>query len=86
MDDIVMEKRLELCGEYVRYQDIIRWGIANKMKDQGKQIPSFTSTGSVNWEEYNTGDNAGFKEKHWLLPFPEVEISLNSNITQNPGW
>ncbi|MBN2805033.1 MAG: RagB/SusD family nutrient uptake outer membrane protein [Prolixibacteraceae bacterium] len=86
MDDIVLEKRLELCGEYVRYQDIIRWGIADKMKDQGKQIPSFTSSGSVNWEEYNTGDNAGFKEKHWLLPFPEVEISLNSNITQNPGW
>lgn len=86
MDDIVLEKRLELCGEYVRYQDIIRWGIADKMKNQGKQIPSFTSSGSVNWEEYSTGDNAGFKDEHWFLPFPEVEISLNSNIIQNPGW
>jgi hypothetical protein len=86
LEDIMLEKRLELCGECVRYQDMIRWKIANKMVNQGKQIPSFTSAGTVRWVEYNTGDKAGFKEKHWLLPFPETEITLNKNISQNNGW
>jgi hypothetical protein len=86
MNDVMLEKRLELWGEDVRYQDMIRWGIADKMKDQGKKTPWFGSNGQVRWEVYNTGDAAGFKERHMLLPFPETEISLNSNVTQNPGW
>jgi len=86
MDDIMLEKRLELCGESVRYQDMIRWGIANKMANQGKQTPWFTSGSTVKWVEYNAGDKAGFKEKHLLLPFPETEVTLNPNVKQNPGW
>ena len=27
-----------------------------------------------------------FKSRHNLLPYPGVEIRLNPNITQNPGW
>lgn len=64
----------------------IRWGIGNKMKDQGKQIPWFTSSGTIKWMEYNGEGKAGFKEKHLLLPFPETEITLNPNVKQNPGW
>lgn len=86
MEDVMLEKRLELCGECVRYQDMLRWKIADKMVNQGKRTPSFTSAGTVRWVEYNTGDKAGFKSRHLLLPFPEVEITLNKNITQNPGW
>ncbi len=86
MEDIMIEKRLELCGESVRFQDMIRWGIADKMADQGKQTPWFTSGGTVRWEVYNSGDKAGFKSKHQLLPFPEVELQLNPNISQNEGW
>ncbi len=86
MEDVMLEKRLELCGECVRFQDMLRWKIADKMVDQGKETPSFLSGGTVRWVEYNAGDKAGFKEKHWLLPFPEVEITLNENVTQNPGW
>ena len=86
MEDVMLEKRLELCGEGVRFQDMIRWGIGNKMKDQGKQIPWFTSSGTIKWMEYNGEGKAGFKEKHLLLPFPETEITLNPNVKQNPGW
>ncbi len=85
MEDIQTEKRLELCGEGVRFQDMVRWGIADQMSEQGKKTPWFTSSGTIRWEEYN-GNEAGFRSKHWLLPFPEVEIQLNSNIEQNEGW
>ncbi|MCF0168133.1 MAG: RagB/SusD family nutrient uptake outer membrane protein, partial [Bacteroidales bacterium] len=86
--DIQVEKRLELCGEGVRYQDLIRWGIAaEKMKDQGKNCPLLDSNGNIEYKVYNTDANRfGFKEKHNLLPYPGVEIRLNPNIKQNPGW
>lgn len=77
---IKIERRLELAFEFVRYQDLIRWGdAANVLADQGKQIPR----GDGTFFEF---PDAGFKEKHWLLPFPEDEIMVNPNIVQNPGW
>ena len=84
MDDIKAEKRLELCNEAVRYQDLVRWGDAQSaMKDQGKEIPSFTTNG-VQWNFKN--ETYGFKEKNNLLPIPLKEIELNPNMTKNAGW
>ncbi|WP_303922469.1 RagB/SusD family nutrient uptake outer membrane protein [Draconibacterium sediminis] len=77
---IKTERRLELAFEFVRYQDLIRWGdAADVLADQGKQIPR----GDGTFFEF---PDAGFKEKHWLLPFPESELLVNTNIVQNPGW
>ena len=87
MDDIMLEKRLELCAESVRFQDMLRWGIAeDKLKNQGQRQPWLQSNGTVNWIEYNPGNTAGFKTRNNLMPFPQVEITLNKNIVQNTGW
>ena len=84
MDDIKTEKRLELCNESVRYQDLIRWGDAQAaMADQGKEIPSYATTG-VQWNFKN--ETYGFKEKNKLLPIPLKEIELNPNMSKNEGW
>lgn len=89
LDDIKSEKRLELCGEGLRYQDLVRWGDAEKkMKDNGGRCPKLESNGAVTYDNYN-GDDAsryGFKAKHNRLPYPGVEIRLNKNIEQNEGW
>lgn len=87
MDDVMTEKRLELCGEGVRYQDMQRWGIAaDLLKDQGKEIPWFSSNGTVRWEVYNKTAYGYVEGKNELLPFPATEITLNPNIKQNPNW
>jgi len=79
-EDIKLERRLELAFEFVRYQDLIRWGDAAKvLVDQGKRIPRGDGT-------YFEMPDAGFKERHWLLPFPDTEMNVNPNLTQNPGW
>ena len=84
LNDIKIEKRLELCNESVRYQDLVRWGDAESaMKEQGKEIPQFGNTG-VQWNYKNS--NYGFKERNKLLPIPLKEIELNPNMVQNPGW
>jgi hypothetical protein len=86
MEDIMLEKRLELCGESVRYQDMLRWKIANKMSAQGTRTPWFLANGTTDWIEYNSATTAGFKDRHWLLPFPQTELTNNPNVKQNPGW
>jgi hypothetical protein len=86
METIMLEKRLELCGEGVRLQDMLRWNLAGKMSAQGTKTPSLLPNGTVNYSANNTQETAGFKERHWLLPFPQEELTNNPNITQNPGW
>lgn len=89
LEDIQREKRIELCGEGTRFQDMIRWGIAEeRMKNQGEKCPFLDSNGNVTYQKFNGDDTSkyGFKPKHNLLPYPGVEIRLNSNIKQNPGW
>ena len=84
LSDIKTEKRLELCNECVRFQDLVRWGDAQAaMANQGKEVPAYATTGAE-WLYKN--ENYGFKEKHNLLPIPLKEIELNPNMEQNAGW
>ena len=84
LNDIKTEKRLELCCEAIRYQDLIRWGDAKSvMGNQGKEVPAFTTDG-VQWNWQNT--TYGFQDKNMLLPIPLKELELNPNMTQNTGW
>ena len=84
LNDIKTEKRLELCLECIRYQDLVRWGDAKSvMGDQGKEIPAFTTDG-IQWNWQNT--TYGFQDKNYLLPIPLKELELNPNMQQNPGW
>lgn len=88
-DEIRREKRIELCGEFTRWMDIIRWGIAyDLLKNQGEKLPMISSNGEVTYYNFNTNANLyGFKQnKHELLPFPGTEVRLNDQIVQNPGW
>lgn len=84
LDNIKTEKRLELCMETLRYQDLVRWGDAETvLAEQGKEIPIYYTTGA----QYPYSNTIyGFKSKHKLLPIPEQEMELNANMTQNEGW
>jgi len=86
LEDIKVEKRLELFEEGCRFFDLVRWGDApSVLGNQGKQVMCFDgSTVSV---EYSNSSSQGFIEgKHEVLPIPEQEIMLNKNIEQNPNW
>ncbi len=87
--DIQLEKRCELCGEGTRFQDMLRWGIAaDRLKNQGGNIPTLDSNGNVSYQQYNKdASKYGFKDgKHNRLPYPALETSQNVNIKQNNQW
>ena len=85
LDDIKLEKRLELFGEGVRFQDLLRWGEGSKMSQNGNTYPQLQVNGQVT---YVTCGNSsyGFQDRHKMLPYPATEIRLNSEIQQNPGY
>ncbi len=91
LDDIKKEKRLELCFEGVRFQDLVRWGDAKSaLENQGKNVPVFFGVkgdGSFDVQYPYTNTVFGFiTGKHELLPFPEHEMNVNKQIEQNNNW
>ena len=87
LNAIKTEKRLELCGEGQRFQDLLRWGDAyDRLKDTGSVYPKMETNGSVSYVP--TGRSVcGFKlGKHEHLPYPFTETMLNPNIKQNPNY
>lgn len=86
LEDIKLEKRLEMCGEALRYQDLIRWGEGDLMKDNGATYPDCDQNGKVTLISTNQ-TTYGFKTgKHDRLPYPYTEIMLNDQITQNANY
>ena len=87
IEEIQVEKRLELCYEGTRFQDLVRWGLAEeKLKDCGKVMPMLQIDGTVTYVDLENPEY-GFKVgKHELLPFPADEIRVNKVIKQNPGY
>lgn len=77
------ERSIELAGEGVRYADIIRWGIADKVLNQ----PVRGDTRKVNGEvETIFVHNRQFKPRNYLWPLPANMMKRNTNLTQNPGY
>ena len=70
---IVHERMIELCGEQVRYDDLVRWDL----DAQEITVDDFGVSRGYN------------PSVHRLIPIPQVEIDTNDGITpadQNPGY
>jgi len=86
LDNIKLERRLELSFEGTRYQDLVRWGDAKTvLANQGKLVPTGKRVGGV--LQFNSNSAAGFKApKNNMFPIPFNEMSSNPNVKQNPGY
>lgn len=99
-EEIRRERRVELCGESFRYDDLIRWKTAETelpqtilgAKFDATAYPSIIPGKDINLTEdgfilVQKGESRTFESnKHYLFPLPLREISLNDNLTQNPNW
>lgn len=71
---IYNERRVELCSEGTRLEDLIRW---RQLKD------------ALERKHLNQGVNfqiTNFEEFRYLWPIHQQEIDVNPNLVQNPGY
>lgn len=75
MKILMRERQLELCGEQLRYFDLLRWGIIKQTINMEKAAEPGTGT-------------QPFQDKHLLFPIPDVEKNYNPNVAReiNNGW
>lgn len=99
LEEIRRERRCELVMEGFRYDDIMRWKIAEDVMPEtvyGARLFAGEYP-EVNPETLNlTADSIIIAQpaskrtfdpaKHYLWPLPISQLGLNENLTQNPGW
>lgn len=71
-DEVYLQRRLELVFEYQRWFDLIR---ERDAAGNSIFVKSLHEVGKINAQDYQR-----------LYPIPLSELSVNSKITQNPGW
>lgn len=103
IDEIRRERRVELCAEGFRYNDLQRWhagplinnpeailGIRLLPAVRAQYPPSQVSSIVVNSNNYvqvyPSISNLTWNDKMYLYPIPIEEMTLNPQLTQNPGW
>tara|TARA_Y200000002_G_scaffold383153_1_gene403607 strand:+ start:12978 stop:14546 length:1569 start_codon:yes stop_codon:yes gene_type:complete len=81
-EQIKHERLVELCGEFIRWFDLKRWG------EYGPQIANdFTvpATGNIIARDQSFSNFRNGQDE--LFPIPLDELDLNPNLLpQNPGW
>jgi hypothetical protein len=80
---IMSERARELAFEGLRKMDLIRWKVLIPVL---KAVESDIKTSASTALKYSAIGYTNAAEKHYLLPVPTLELSLNKSMTQNPGW
>jgi hypothetical protein len=76
------ERLVELCGEYLRFFDLKRWG------EYGPQVAADFTIPAVSTTIKRDSIFENFRvNKDELFPIPLDELDINPNLLpQNPGW
>jgi len=86
LNEIRRERRIETSAEGDRWDDLVRWK-AGKLLENPKTILGARDPANGNLRVIYPGFAARkWDNKLYLYPIPTQEITLNPNLTQNPGW
>ena len=78
------ERRIETAFEGLRYFDIIRWRIADKVK-KGKVYGARLKAVNENMD-HKYVEERFWNDKMYLFPIPQEAMDNNGNLVQNPDW
>ncbi|MFO7823066.1 MAG: RagB/SusD family nutrient uptake outer membrane protein [Cyclobacterium sp.] len=77
------ERRVEFAGEGLRYDDIIRWEIADEVLNQ----PALGHTRMENGEMVSLKiEDRSFQPHNYRWPFHENSLRVEPGLDQNPGY
>ena len=78
------ERRVEFAFEGLRYYDIVRWRICDKVKTGN--VYGFAKMTDSGKRENIFLEKRVWKDHMYLWPIPQAAIDLNENLEQNPEW
>lgn len=97
--EIRRERRIELALEGFRYDDYMRWNAHSLFKGKRPkgypvdraEFPNYfgnvDENGLIDYYKENLPSGYQFKEnRDYLYSIPQDELTLNTNLKQNPGW
>lgn len=99
INEIRRERKVELALEDFRWDDIARWAAADELiigkRPHGALASQFPNTPVLPTDEngfldpFKNALPAGYKfreDRDYLNPLPQSQLTLNENLSQNPGW
>ncbi len=97
--EIRRERRVETAIQTLRKQDWLRWAAHSLFKGKRfkgypfkqSEFPDYPAeldeNGLLDFQKSVLPDGLGFRpDRDYLESIPQTEITLNPNLTQNPGW
>tara|TARA_R110002124_G_scaffold287328_1_gene472961 strand:- start:75349 stop:76974 length:1626 start_codon:yes stop_codon:yes gene_type:complete len=85
INEIRRERRIETAGEGTRWEDLVRWK-AGKLIENPLTYVGATDPETGEYRVIYPGNTRTWNDKLYLYPIPVQELSLNPQLTQNPGW
>lgn len=82
------ERAMELCFEFTRRYDLIRWGeYINNMNELASRAQQGANANWATGSSYSVYTFFQINDAYNYFPIPDSEIAVNKAITQNnPGW
>ncbi|MBS1655696.1 MAG: RagB/SusD family nutrient uptake outer membrane protein, partial [Bacteroidetes bacterium] len=81
---ILNERRLELAFEAQRWDDLVRAGVATTVMQTLNEY-TYTCDGGVPGPAVRM-DYSHCVQNRWIMPIPQLEMDVNPNLVQNPGY
>lgn len=87
IQEIRRERRVELCLEGKRWNDIVRWK-AGKLVNNPKtyQGAKWYAKGETDYHKPYKTSVREWDDRCYFLPIPKNQLALNPELKQNPGW
>lgn len=86
VNEIRRERRIEISleGDY-RWRDLLRWKAGKRLEAEKTHLGAFDPT-KGKYHDLWPGKRRKWNDKLYLHPIPKQDLTLNPNLTQNPGW
>jgi len=83
---IRMERRVELCTEGIRYDDLRRWKLAETVLNGPAYGMDFNATNPAEFYKRTVYQTRVYKKSFYWFPIFLTEIEKNPNLVQSPFW
>ena len=81
-----MERRVELCTEGIRYDDLRRWKLAETVLNGPFYGMNFNGKNATEFYQRTAYQNRTYRKSFYWFPIYLAEIEKNPNLIQAPFW